>query len=968
VGPGICVRLYSEDDFKGREAFTAPEIQRTNLAAVILKTMHLKLGRLDEFPFLDPPRPTTIREGYKTLEELGAIERRSTTRDRSSDDDYILTTIGRQMAHLPVDPRISRMILAAVHEHAVPEVMIIASALETQDPRDRPMEKQQAADEAHKQFQNEDSDFLTLLNIWDTWHERKKKLSGGQLRKWCKQNFLSWMRVREWIDVQRQLKDLLAGSGDKLLEKAAVLHPVKDRKNDFAAIHRSLMTGLLANLAFKSGDREYTGAGGNKLAVWPGSALSSKKPKWFVAAELIETSQRFARTIARIQPEWIEPLADHLVSRDYSEPHWDSKAGNVMCFEKVSLWGLPIVPRRKTTYAKVDPAKSRELLIQFGLVELALLYGKTEDERESEYAAEEDELRSGQRSRITPGLTTRADPSSAAFRSSGASKKGWGRDFPFLQHNVDVLEQVKNLQARTRRHDLLPTEDVLFSFYDQQIPADVTDRERLKRWFQRTKKTNPGLLQFDVDFFTSETERHEGNADFPTSIMMGNLELPLTYQLDPGRDADGVTITVPVEALPQLDQSRLSWLVPGLVAQKGTELIRSLPKDLRRSFVPAPDTARDVIQKLEFGKGNLLSVVAAALSDIAGESIRAEAFQQEAMPEHLRMNVRVVDHDSQTIAENRDIDQLRQTLLTKPDVASTVGPSPEERQWHRRGFKAWDFADIPPSITITRAGMSIQAFPALRDDETSVSLTLCQTAHEAQAVLRHGLRRLILLNESQRIKRQIDHLPELNQMRLLASSIRGLNVTAQLQLLMVERAYLSPADVPRNKAAFDQFVVEGRKRIGVVVQEFVQLIPNILKQHHDTRRILDSTKVQGWEAAVADMQQQLSNLMHAGFLQNTPWPWLIQFPRYINGIRARLDRLNSGGLITDQRMQQDFSRYQVRYQQRLQEHRRQQIQDPMLVHYGWMLEEFRISLFAQKLGTAIAVSGPKLDEQWDRVL
>ena len=970
VGPGICIRLYSEEDFKGREAFTAPEIQRTNLAAVILKTMHLQLGKLDDFPFLDPPRPTTVREGYKTLEELGAIEQRSeeTTR-RSGVDDYVMTETGRRMAGLPVDPRISRMILAAIDEHAVPEVLIIASALETQDPRERPLEKQKAADEAHKQFLNEDSDFLTLLNLWDAWHAQKKKLSGGQLKKWCRQNFLSWMRMREWIDVQRQLKDLLASSGIKILEKAAALHPVKDRKNDFAAIHRSLMTGLLANLAFKSGEKEYTGAGGNKLALWPGSALASKGPKWFVAAELIETSQRFARTLARIQPEWIERLADHLVKREFSEPHWDAKAGNVMCFEKVSLWGLPIVPRRKTSFAKVDTAKSRELLIQFGLVELALLYGKTEGERDSDYAEEENELRTGQRSRITPGMTSRADPTSAAFRSGDvATKNGWGRDFPFLQHNVRVLEEVKHLQARTRRHDLLPTEDVLFSFYDKQIPADVADRDRLRRWYQRTSKTNPGLLQFDVNFFTSEAERDEGNADFPTSITMGAMQLPLTYQLDPGRDADGVTVTVPIEGLAQLDQNRLTWLVPGLVERKVTELIRSLPKDLRRSFVPAPDTARQIVLGFEFGKGNLLSVMAAALSKIAGEPVRPEAFNQTALPGHLRVNVRVVDSQGQPIAENRDIDQLRHSLLQQATAeAEQVAPSPEERQWHRSGFKGWDFADIPASISIARAGMQIRSFPALRDDETSVALTLCQSANEAQAMLRKGLRRLILLIDEQRIRRQIDHLPGLNQIRLLASSIRGLNVTAQLQLLMVERAYLSPKETPRTQAAFEQFLEEGRRRIGVVVQEFVQLLPGLLKHYHDTRQILDSTSGPGWEPIIAGMQQQLNALLHSRFLEDTPWPWLIQFPRYMTCIRKRLDRLNSGGLNRERLLEQDFAQYATRYVQRQQEHRKQRLQDPMLEHYRWMLEEFRVSLFAQKLGTAIKVSGRKLDEQWERV-
>jgi ATP-dependent helicase HrpA len=965
LGPGICIRLYSEEDFNGREAFTAPEIQRTNLAAVILRTMNLKLGRLDEFPFLDPPKPTSVREGYKTLEELGAIE----SAQSGDQDDYVMTKIGRQMAGLPVDPRISRMILAAIDEHAVMEVLVIASVLEAQDPRDRPMDKQQAADEAHKQFVHEDSDFLTLLNLWDAWHANKKKLSGGLLKKWCKQNFLSWMRLREWVDVHRQLKDLLASSGDKALEKAAALHPVHDRKNDFAAIHRSLMTGLLANLAYKSSEREFTGAGGNKLALWPGSALAKASPKWFVAAELIETSQRFGRTIARIQPEWIERLADHLVKREYSEPHWDSKAGNVMCFEKVSLWGLPIVPRRKTTFAKVDPAKARELLIQFGLVELALLYGKTEDERESDYAEEENVLRGGQRSRITPGITSRADPGSAAFRTdSPALKNGWGKDFPFLEHNVDVLRQVKDLQARTRRHDLLPTEDVLFDLYDRQIPADVADRDRLKRWYQRTSKTNPGLLRFDVDYFTSETQRDDGNADFPASISMGALELKLSYQLDPGRDADGVTITVPIEGLSQLDQNRLTWLVPGLIEQKVTELIRSLPKDLRRNFVPAPDTARQILAGFEFGKGNLLSVMANALSEISGESVRPESFNQSALTDHLRFNIRVIDNAGKQVAENRDIDPLRQSLLKTSKVdAVSAGESPEEKQWHRTGFKAWNFADVPVSISIKRAGMQIQSFPAIRDDTNSVALTLCQTATAAQAVHRRGLRRLILLVEEQRIRRQVEHLPELNQIRMLAAKIRGLDVASQLQLLMVDRAYLSPKETPRTQSEFEQFLTDGHKRVGVVVQEFVQLLPGLFKYYHETQRILDATNGPGWDPIVNGMKRQLNELMHPNFLAETPWPWLIQIQRYMTCMRRRVDRLNSGGVNNERLLEQDFARYALRCHQRRQEHARQKFSDPMLDHYRWMLEEFRVSLFAAKLGTAIKVSGPKLDEQWQRV-
>ncbi|GAB5443157.1 MAG: hypothetical protein Fues2KO_35060 [Fuerstiella sp.] len=962
VGPGICIRLYDEEDFESRDAFTAPEIQRTNLASVILRTLHLKLGRLDEFPFLDPPRPTTVREGYKTLHELMAIAEDENS-DATGQREDILTDFGRQMARLPVDPRISRIILAAIEEHAVPEIMVIAAALEIQDPRERPIDKQQAADEAHQQFQNADSDFLTVLNIWDAWHEQKKKLSGGQLKKWCRSNFLSFMRMREWMDVHRQLRDLLSESGEKKLKHAAGLHPLKDRKNDFAAIHRALLSGLLANVAWRSEEREFTGAGGIKLAVWPGSALAAKPPKWFVAGELVETSQRFARTIARIQPEWIERLADHLVKRDFTEPHWDAAAGNVMCFEKVTLWGMPIVPRRKTSFAKVNPAKSRELLIQHGLVELALLFGQTEEHRPHDFVDEEQELLTGGRARITPGIS-RPDPSGAAFRDTPGRKKGWGRDFPFLRHNVGVLQEVKELQARTRRHDLLPSEDVLFDFYDQQIPGDISDRNRLRRWYQRASKKNPKLLQFHVDQFTNATDRAEGSADFPAELTIGNLKLPLKYQLDPGRDADGVTIVIPAEALGLLNPARLSWLVPGLLEQKVTELIRSLPKDLRRNFVPAPDTAKQVTSGLKFGSGDLLTAVADALSRIAGEPVHTEQFDLNALPDHLRANIRVIDGKQKTIAEGRDLDELRQHCQQHIKQAPR---SPEEERWHRSGFTDWEFDDLPQSISVDRAGLKLSLYPAIQDDGNSVRLTLTETAADANAVTRRGLRRLILLIDHDRVQRQIDHLPGLNQIQQRANAINGFDTVQQLSLLLVERSYLSPKELPRSKVAFDEFVKQGRRRISVVVQEILQLIPPLLKQHNDLARRLRQTNGPGWQPILNDLQAQLQRLIHARFASQTSWPWLIQIPRYLNGIQKRLDRLEAGGLSREQILLADFNRYAQRYYAKREQTKNHERTDPMLEHYGWMLEEFRISLFAQKLGTAIAVSGQRLDEQWERV-
>jgi len=979
VGPGICIRLYSKEDFDGREAFTAPEIQRTNLAAVILRTINLRLGNIEEFPFLDPPRSTTVREGYKTLEELGAITLEGE-----------LTEIGRRMAKLPVDPRISRMILAAIEEHALPEVLAIAALLESQDPRERPLEKQQAADEAHRKFSNRDSDFLTILNLWDAWHDKQKMASHSQVRKWCQQNFLSYMRMREWVDVHSQLKDLLAESDDPAIAKAAkALHerhqrsrvPVSPgtsvaaksetpaRHNDFAATHKALMTGLLANIGCQTPNGDFLGAGGNILAIWPGSALAPKGAKWFVAGELVETSRRFARTIARIQPEWIEPLAGHLITREHSEPHWDPVAGNIMVFEKVSLWGLPIVTRRKVTFAKVNPVKSREMLIQHGLVEFGLLFGDSDTDGDpgEDYEDEEELLLLGA-TKVRPGRSTASNTS--------AKRKGWGHEFPFLKHNHDVLEQLKELQARTRSHHLIPGDETLFEFYATQIPEECSDRDRMRRWFQRTMTRNASLLRFDINQFADETHRLEQAVLFPESAQFGAMHLPLGYQLDPGCNADGVTVTVPVEGLGQLTDTRLEWLVPGLLEQKVLALIRALPKQLRRHFVPAPDTAKLVYSDLEFGKGDLLTGIASRLSQLGGERVDAREFDLSTLADHLKFNICVVDDQRKTVIEGRNLKDLRAGLIHRAQAAfasaeksaAVSGPSPEEAKWTRAGFKAWDWFDIPSHIEITRAGMLLRSFPALRDDGETVGLVLCQTPEDATRILRKGLQKLILISERKRILIQIGNMPQIGQLKLLSSSIQGLEFMNHLSLLMTERAYLSEQPLARTKGDFEKALQRGRERLGLISQEFVQFMPQLFQQYHETRRTLDQTRGPGWDHLLNSMKTQLAALVHPTFLIETPWPWLIQYPRYFMGIRQRLQRLSSGGLKTEQSLQTEISPWLARYEQTLKDHQRQHRLDPMLTHYRWMLEEFRIQLFAQKLGTAVSVSATKLEEHLAKIL
>jgi ATP-dependent helicase HrpA len=1066
VGPGICFRLYSEDDFNQREAFTAPEIQRTNLAAVILRTLSLRLGRLDDFPFLDPPKTAAVREGYRTLEELGAIvmeNARETTaaataaanpaatpappaaaqaspaetgpdaaaagpprRQPAPPKPGELTELGRRMARLPVDPRISRMILAAVEEHALPEVLAIAAFLETQDPRERPVDKQQAADEAHARFVNRDSDFLTILNLWDAWHEKQRSLSGSQVKKWCRQHFLSWMRMREWVDVHAQLRELLEDSDDPAVAKAAkslsahhragkqahaspnpaaapaptqnagkphntrpqvqanqktarpgkpgqpgaaAPAPAEPRHNDFAATHRALLTGLLANIACQTPEGEYQSAGGGKLALWPGSALAPKGAKWFVAGELVETSRRFARTVARIQPEWIEPLADHLVTREYFEPHWDEESGNALIHEKVSLWGLPIVPRRRISLARIDPAKSRDMLIQHGLVEWGLLFGKLSDDGEDPdhgYEDEEETLSRGAWS-VRPGR--RAAPGRPAPR------RGWGHEFPFLKHNREVLQQLRELQARTRSHHLLPGDDVLFQFYATRIPEECIDRDRLRRWYQRTHTRIPQLLQFDINQFADESQRRQHADLFPERLQVGSLTLPLTYQLDPGQEADGVTVSVPEEALGQLSESQLDWLVPGLLEQKVLATLRSLPKPLRRFFVPAPESARKAAAVLEFGKGDFLVNLAQKLTQLCGERIDPREFDRAAIPDHLQFNVRILDPSGRPILEGRDLRLLRTSLaerarsaaLAADDRAAAHGPAPEEARWMRTGFRAWDFDQLPEHISIVRAGIPIRSFPALRDDGDSVALTLCQTADEASLILRRGLRRLIQLLEKKRLLTQVGNLPNANTMRMQAATIKGIDFPQHLSLLMADRSFLHDAPLPRSRPAFEKTLELGRQRLGIIAQEFTQFLPGLFQSQLDTRRQLDQTRGAGWDALLADMQRQLQGLIHPTFLIDTPWPWLIQYPRYLAAIRQRLTRLSSGGLRNELAATAELQPWLERFSQKTREHQQQRRTDPLLLHFRWMLEEFRVQLFAQKLGTAISISAAKLEEQFRRI-
>lgn len=892
VAPGVCIRLYSEDDFNARDEFTPPEIQRTNLASVILQTKALRLGNLEEFPFLEPPRTGTITDGYRMLFELGALDERNE-----------LTDIGRRLSRLPVDPRVGRIVLAGDDENCLSEILIIAAALEMQDPRERPLEQQQAADTAHEQFLNDDSDFLSFLSLWDFHLRLKRNLSRNQLRKACQQNFLSFNRMREWSDIHHQLRQLVEEVG---------LKPQK-RRDDPDAIHRALLTGFLSNIALLTERHEYTAANNQKVSLWPGSGLFSRKPKWIVAAELVETTRRYVRVVARIQPAWIEPLAGHLIKRTHSNPEWDGKAGSAMADEKVTLFGLPVVTRRRVRYAEINAQVSRELMIRCGLVE-----GDLE------------------------------------------------MDLPFFRHNARLIEELERLQTKTRRQDLVIDDDDRFDFYDERIPDHVADLHALRRWLKKVEKRGLGPLHMQHEEVRREGTEDVTDAEFPGGILVENLKLPLEYHLEPGSEQDGISITVPKEALNQLDQRRLGWLVPGLIEEKVVALIRSLPKSLRRQLNPAAESAAKVCSQLKFGTGDFEQTVAQLLARIAQEPISASDFDLNRLPNHLRMNVRVIDAEGDTLSAGRDVRELRQQL---GGVASQSFSQAEDRQWNRDSIHKWDFDELPAKVAIERAGLKLIGYPTLLDRGESVSLRLLDMPARSAIETRSGIRRLAAIALRKFVRSQIEYIPQLNQWTMNAAAFGGANSFRQdLADLIVDRAFFpTKGPYPRTEADFQSRLKKARGLIPVAVQDVVEMLEPIMTASAQARKAIKTTRAPSLAYAVADTKEQLRELTSAGFLSRTPWGWLQQYPRYLEAIPVRLRKLGTNGTARDRKGHELITDCLARYRRRAAEHAERDHFDPQLEYYRWMIEELRVSLFAQELGTAIPVSEVRLEKQWEKV-
>ncbi|PIE82871.1 MAG: ATP-dependent RNA helicase HrpA [Candidatus Contendobacter odensis] len=892
ISAGICIRLYAEDDFRSRPAFTDPEILRTHLAAVILQMSALNLGHPEIFPFVDPPESRQISDGFQLLFELQAM-----------DGQRRITELGRQLAKLPVDPRLGRMLLAAQREGCVREVLAIVSALTIQDPRERPLEKQQAADEKHSRFRDEHSDFLALLKLWAYYHEQVRQLSRNQLRNQCRRDFLSFVRMREWHDLYKELLRRVTEMGMRCNEAEA----------PYDHLHRALLTGLLGYLGLKrSQDQVYLGAHGRRVYLFPGSGLFRKRPRWVVAAEQVETSRLYARTVARIEPEWIEGLAGHLLKHHYSAPCWQKRHAQVAAVERVTLYGLPVVTNRRVNYGRLDPVVARELFIRYALVE-------------------------------------------GEFQCGAA----------FFRHNRQLLVELAELETRARR-DLTADEEALYRFYDERIPEKIYSGASFDRWRKQAERDNPQLLFFDRDAVLAKAAPIADSGRFPDYLDFGDLKLPLSYQFTPGADDDGVTLTVPLAAVNQIDPKQLDWLVPGLLAERMAALLKSLPKALRRHFVPVPNYVQALLESVVADGCSLTGAMAGRLYQMTGVQIPDNAWNYAAVAEHLRMRCRVVDSHDQELVAGRDWETIQLQLRGEARISFAALPTPE---FEREGVRSWDFGELPQEVSFTRNNVRLKGYPALvAEADGTLALRVLDSAPRAKVVTRAGIRRLIVWQLGSVARQLIRKLPHFQQMTL---HYTGLGTQEMLRddvlNTIIDRAFLTDGPLPRNRVAFEVMLEQGRSRLAAARVAVGDTTAAILATYHQIRCVLNSDSPPVWAEALTDIHDQLEHLVYPGSFSNTPAEWLSHLPRYLRAIELRIQKFRMAPDKDRQRCSQILPLWENCKRQWARNAERERY-DAELIHFRWLLEELRVSQFAQELKTAMPVSVKRLEAQWKQVI
>ena len=892
VSNGICIRLYDEQDFNGRPAFTDPEILRSSLASVILRMAALRLGDISNFPFIEAPSSRLIADGYLLLQELGAV-----------DANREITELGKQLARLPLDPRVGRMILAAKQEGVLREMLIIASALSIQDPRERPMDKREAADQAHAKFADERSDFLSFLKLWNFYDEAlKTKKSNKDLLGKCHQNFLSFLRLKEWRELHGQIREI----AEELDLKPNVEEADLDKNYD--QIHRALLSGLLGNIGFKDGEADsYLGARGIRFTIAPGSALKKLRPKWVMASELMETSKLYARCVAKIDPDWIEPLARNLTQSQYSDPRWDRKLAQVSAWERVSLYGLTIIPKRRVHYGPIDPQESREIFVREALANME--------------------------------FDTRA---------------------PFFEANRHLIAQIEELEHKARRQDVLVDEHTLFAFYDQIIPQGIYNGASFEKWRKEAEEKVPRLLYLTKDALMRHGAAGVTEAQFPETFVMDGVTLTLKYRFEPGHPLDGVTATVPLALLNQLNPAQADWLVPGMVREKLTGLIKALPKALRRVCVPVPDFVTGFLEQAKHEQA-LMPALAEYIQKQTTLKLSVADFDLSGMTDHLRMNFSVVDEKGRELGMGRDWNALKAQLGSAAQLTfRSSSPSIE-----KTGLKQWDFGDLPKTLTFTKEGHQLTGYPALEDNKDNVAVKLFDTEMMAQQAHRMGVCRLMRFELKEQMKQLEKGLPQFNQYALLLRNLISPDDLRDDMLLAIsDRAFIGEDDLPRTNDEFMTLKQRARTRLPAVVDGSSRLAAAIAQEYLALTQKLNALPP-NMARVKKEVEEQLALLLPKKFFSQTPWERLQHLPRYLKALKLRLDKYPSA-IDRDAKSAQNVQMVWQRWQDKVSNLRKANLEvSEALADYRWLIEELRVSLFAQELKTPFPVSTKRLDKVWD---
>ncbi len=914
IGDGVCVRLYSEDDFQSRPAFTDAEIRRTNLAAVILQMLQMNIGDIRDFPFVDKPDMPLINDGYKLLQELGAVTKHGR-----------MTPIGKQLANLPVDPRLGRMLLAALEFGSVQEVLIVVSALSIQDPRERPADKQQAADEKHRRFRDEQSDFSAFVNLWLYVEEQRQALSQGQFRKLCQKEFLSYPRLREWREVHHQLKLAIKSVAT---EKGKPLGSLGGA--DYEALHRALLPGLLGNLGNKAEERDYLGARNRRFQIFPGSSQFKKSPRWLAAGELIETSKLYAHNVARIEPAWALQAASHLVKRHYFEPHYHTQRGQVMAFEKISLYGLVLVEKQRINYSDIDPVVAREVFIRSALVEGR--YGEGPKGRKR--------------------------------------KQGVGA---FFQHNQQVLAELHDLEAKSRRRDIIADEQVLFDFYQERIPAQVVNLASFEHWRKTVEGAEPDLLCIKREQLMQHDASQITEAQFPDILQWQGMEFLVSYRFEPGAVDDGVSLHVPVSLLHLVPDNRLQWLVPGILREKCIAMVKALPKQWRKHFVPVPAYVDKALAAMKADNTPLAEALSMQLKRHTAVEVPADEWQAVALDDYYRFNIKVENEQGKLIDQGRDLQVLREAYRDQVQQSLQSAGSDMERD----AITQWDFGTLPSTCELQRGGVKIRAYPALVDEGDSVALRVQDNPYDAEYLTRRGLSRLFLLSELETVKYLRKHLLKGKDMGLAVVNLGKreaviddlIMAACRCVFLYREDDPLGPDDLPRSAEAFNALLEAGRSELVAQAQELENLLVSALQALVGIKKRMKSNKNALVLAfAVGDINAQLARLFYPGFVFATPLRWLRQYPRYLKAIELRLEKVPLQ-VQKDKLILRELEPHWQRYDQLLEKEGVAVLSAvPAFQEYRWMLEELRISLFAQSVKTLVPVSAKRLDRQWQDIL